>query len=399
MVTRTGTVVRSVLLFGILGAVVPACGGDETSDDGDAGEAGEAGSTTTGKAGAGSGGTSGAGGSGAGSAGTSGAGGSGAGGTSSDPAFSAFCLDVRAAHAGLFERCNGLAAAIAEQFVPVDVCRAWGPSLAEERMTFDATNAAACSAALRALPCDADALPRECEPVLAGRRTPGETCRFAAEALGFSECEAGSACVGELLGMTSCEGTCVTRGLIGSACSGSAPCAAGQTCTLSNGCQPRGSAGSACGLDSSPICAQGLYCDDLTGGACSAPVPIGGTCRGLILECAPPSICDRGAALTGTCEVPKQPGDPCVLDDFECSTGLSYCGNDGFCHAEPGIGEPCMLDDGEPASCLAGTCDTSLAVPVCRPAAPGEYCSTTADCEPGSLCLLGLSPRCSEVCY
>jgi hypothetical protein len=400
MVLWKGKLARALLMLGVLGLASPACGGDDGKDrdDGEAGEAGDGGSAGT--SGATSGGASGAGTSGAGTsgAGTSGASGSGGGG-SMDPAFDAFCRQVRAVNVGLYERCNGIAPAIAEHLVAVDVCRAWAPSLAEGRMTFDATNVTSCIAALEALPCDADSLPQGCQAVLSGRRAPGEKCRFAAESLGFSECEVGVACVGELLGMTGCEGTCVARGLIGAACSGVQPCVSGETCTVSNGCQPRGSEGSPCGLDSSPICAEGLHCDDLTGGTCSAAIPVGGTCRGLALECAPPGICDRGADLTGTCAVPKKPGDPCVLDDFECSTGLSYCGNDGVCHADPGIDEPCMLDDGESTSCLVGTCDTSLTVPVCKPSPPGGYCASSADCQPGSICLEGLNPRCSEVCY
>jgi hypothetical protein len=390
MVTRTGIVARWLVVFGCLGALISACSGDEEGGDGNSGD-GDSGGGTSGTDTGGTGGTTG------GTGGTTG----GTGGTTGDPALRAFCARVRDEQTDFLARCNGLATEIARAFVSIDPCAAWEPAVAEGRMQFDAAaDSAACVAALRAMTCDAGGLPAVCDGVLFGLRADGESCSFVAETTGFSECGRGSACVGELLGAAACEGTCVKRGLIGQACSGAQPCAVGYTCTVNNGCAPKGSAGSACGLSSSPECAEGFYCSDiLSGGTCTAHKPTGAECSGQLSECAAPNICDRGAALTGTCEVPMKPGDACVVDEFECGSGFSYCGSDMKCHALATIGEPCTTEDGEGTYCLLGECDETLPTPVCKTFEVGDPCTHTAECPPGSLCLPGFQPVCSPLCF
>jgi hypothetical protein len=307
---------------------------------------------------------------------------------------------VRAAQVAYLERCSGLATTIAQVFVTIDPCDVWGPSIASGRMAFDPeADAAACTGELGQMSCDADALPPICGRVVFGLRVPGETCAFAAEPTGFSECEVGTACVGGVLGFEGCEGTCVERGIFGEACSGTAPCVSGETCTVDGVCAYKGTAGTSCGLMTSPECAEGLHCSDLFGdGVCEAHLPLGSTCTDL--ECAPPGVCERGGNITGVCTVPKKPGDSCVIDDFECTTGFSHCRADSTCQADPAIGEPCDLDDGEGAPCMVGSCDTTLATPVCKAAAPGESCTVHADCMPGSLCLpSALGATCSPACF
>jgi hypothetical protein len=384
-----------LLLIGALGAGGAACSGEkEAADDQDAGgrsgagASGGAGGSIGGSAGAATGGTAGT------------AGGGGSAGSGVDPQLSAFCEAVHSAQVAHVERCNGVAGAIAQVFVSIEPCDVWGLSIANGRMAFDPqADAAACIAEFGALSCDADANPPVCERVVSGLRAPGESCAFAAEVTGFSECEVGTACVGGVLGLEGCEGTCVERGTFGETCSSAAPCVSGETCTLESGCAFKASAGSACGLATIPECEPGFHCSDfISGGVCEQHLPLGATCTDL--ECAPPAVCDRGGNITGTCEMPKKPGDPCVIDDFECTTGFSHCRADSTCHADAVIGEPCNVDDGEGAPCLVGSCDTTLATPVCKAAAPGEGCTMHADCAPGSICLpSSMGSTCSPVCF
>ena len=388
MVTRMGFFLRWVATLGLLGAAVVACSGDEETGSDDSADSGNGG-TTGGSANGGS-----------------ATGGTGAG--PSDPALAAFCADVRANQVGFLERCAGVAREIAEVYVTVDPCAVWGPAVDSARMLFDsAADRNACLAALQAMPCDIDAdeLPAACSSVLSGLRTIGETCSFAANATRFSECEIGTVCVGELLGSTiSCEGTCVRRSLLNEPCSGSQPCQVGQTCTVNGTCAPKGGPGAACGLSSSPECIEGYHCSDtFADGTCVAHLPLGAECTGAALECAPPAYCNRGGNITGTCDTLPKPGDACVVDDFECDDGFSYCGADGTCHALAKLGEPCENMDGEGTYCWIGTCDETLATPTCKAAAPGEYCSADADCQPGSLCQTAfngmLVQQCTPKCF
>jgi hypothetical protein len=115
-------------------------------------------------------------------------------------------------------------------------------------------------------------------------------------------------------------------------------------------------------------------------------------------------VCERGLSLTGTCVVPPKPGDTCVIDDFQCGSGFSYCGATSSCRALAKFGEPCTNLDGEGTYCMVGTCDETLAAPTCRPAAPGEGCTVQADCAPGSLCQSAFVggtfvTQCSPACF
>jgi hypothetical protein len=327
-------------------------------------------------------------------------GGAGGAGGMLDPAFTTFCMQARAAAVARVQACNGLAPEIAQKVVTVDPCVAWAPSVTGGRMQFDASaDAAACITALQTLACDADQSPSACDRVLWGLRTAGQSCNLIAQLASFSECEAGSLCVPSPGG---CQGTCVKGALLTQACGGSQPCVQGETCSLATGtCTTRGASGDACGFDSIIACEQGLHCSDLFGGTCIADLPPGGACSGQPLECAPPGVCDRGLALTGTCRVPPKPGDACVIGNFECSIGLEYCGADSKCHALPSIGDPCNNTDGEVTTCMFGMCDTTAATPVCKKVAAGDPCTSTADCTSGALCVPSASGSysvCSAVC-
>ena len=178
------------------------------------------------------------------------------------------------------------------------------------------------------------------------------------------------------------------------------PCVLGETCSLATGtCTTKGSSGDDCGISSIVACEQGLHCSDIFGGTCIADLQPGSACSGQPLECAPPGACDRGLALTGTCKIPPKPGDSCVVSQYECGIGLSYCGADNECHALAGFGEPCTNTDGEGTYCMFGTCDTTATTPVCQPIAAGSPCTVAADCAAGALCVPGVySYVCSPVC-
>jgi hypothetical protein len=174
----------------------------------------------------------------------------------------------------------------------------------------------------------------------------------------------------------------------------------GETCTLNAGCGLKGSAGSVCGPATSPECEEGLHCSDtFVGGTCVPHLGAGEVCSGDI-ECAPPLVCERGSDITGVCPLPLKPGEACSVGDFECTSGYAYCGADGTCHADAKLGEPCNINNGETSYCILGDCDTSLATPVCTPAAEGEFCTGSASCVPGALCVIGFSGSfCVSGCY
>jgi hypothetical protein len=317
----------------------------------------------------------------------------GAGGTSGDagadaqvdPELAAFCASVQSMRIRSLERCTGVASAIAAKFVALDACTAFAPAVAAGRMVFNASEAAGCLSALDAMACDAGALPSACDRALHGALTPGSACNLIAEIARFSECEVGTFCVPSPSG--GCKGTCVAGALLNQPCQGaSQPCVSGETCTLAGTCTVRGSSGSECSIYTTPICEEGLVCSDLFGGTCGRRLGAGATCGGNPTECEFPMQCDRGLALEGTCKVPPKPGAACVVDEFQCAIGLSYCGADSKCHALAGIGEPCTTTDGEGTYCMLGACDTTLATPVCKPVAVGQQCGSSADCAPGSLC-------------
>jgi hypothetical protein len=310
----------------------------------------------------------------------------GGGDAAVDPELAAFCALVKATRTNVLARCTGQATAIAAKFVDFDPCAAFGPSVAGGRMAFDPNNVAACIAALEAAPCDTDRLPNACDSVLRGLVPPGSACNLISEIVRFSECEVGTFCVAPITG--GCQGTCVAGALLTRPCSGSQPCLAGETCSLADGtCTLKGSSGDECGFTTILVCEQGLVCSDLFGGTCGARKPSGALCTGQPTECEFPLQCDRGLDIEGTCRMPPRPGDACVVNEFQCSIGLSTCGPDGTCHAGSGIGEPCGGTDGEGQFCIIGECDTAAATPVCKRLAVGDYCGATADCPVGSLCI------------
>jgi|GEM_PF-3065061 len=315
-----------------------------------------------------------------------------------DPELQAFCQSLVALSRARAERCTSMPAAIAQSYVP-DFCPNLTRAVTSGKLSFDGAAAATCITDLQSLACDADSGPASCDQVLWGTVADGAACSMLTQSqLYFTECQAGSACIA---GNNPCEGTCVKRALLGQQCGSSVRCIAGETCSVETAtCIMKGGANAPCGMDSSPECQSGFACSDLFDGICTALLPAGQSC-GSSAECAPPLVCDRGAAITGTCQTPLEAGDSCTVDQYECDTGLGYCGSDSKCHVRPGLGQPCAITDGEGTSCVFGTCDTTTSPPVCKAFAAGQECSVNADCGPDALCALDLStftPRCTASC-
>src|SRR6185503_11072644 len=181
MVTRMGISAGWVFSTGLFCTALSGCGGGDGGDGGGSSRAGDGGTGTGGS-------------------GTGGSSAGGTGGGTSDPVLTAFCEEVRMTERGFFERCDGVGREVAEVFASIAPCAVWGPLVTAGRMRFDPTaDATACIAALQARSCDDDELPAACQSVLSGVRAPGETCGFAAEETGFSECVPGSVCEAGLL--------------------------------------------------------------------------------------------------------------------------------------------------------------------------------------------------------
>lgn len=324
--------------------------------------------------------------------GNSGTGGNDAG--ANDPQLTALCASLVEANVSRLGRCRGLATQVARNLV-TDPCIALKPAVAAGRLQFDPASADACIADLGSLACDITAAPASCEGVLSGQVADGSPCSLLVQTTLFSECESGSTCAAALT--STCQGTCTKLPQLNQACGSGVRCGSGATCSAATStCVPKGGVNAACGLNTSPECQPGLACSDLMSGTCTALAAVGGECSSSS-QCAPPLDCDRGANITGTCQLPLQPGDPCTVNDYQCGTGLSYCGADSKCHAEPGLGQACPVNDGENASCVIGTCTGG----VCKTVAAGEPCTINADCGPSALCVMDFTSsgsRCTAAC-
>jgi hypothetical protein len=372
-----------VLALAAIAGATAGCGGSPAAKTGTAGTSGSAG--TTGAAGS------------AGDAGQDGP------PPVADPKFAPFCAAVHMELINHYDRCQGIAAEAGKVLVARDPCVWWGAAVGGNRMAFDGTNADACLAALKVAPCDADAVPAICDRALWGQQKVGDTCSLAAEMLQFSECETGDACIA---GAGGCEGKCVARALLNKACGLGAPCLQGESCPIlgTSTCVTKAAMGEACGY-ATGACQTGLYCTDLlNGGTCVPREGVGGACSNGQDACQPPLTCAPGATIDvpGSCQMAPRPGaacDPASLA-VTCSLGYLTCEADMMCHPQPGLGQPCKTAAGDFIPCGAGTCDDTVANPVCKAAAAGTPCLLESDCEPNALCTsINLQrPACTAVC-
>ena len=306
----------------------------------------------------------------------------------------AFCTSLVDANVSRLSRCQGLVTQVAQNLV-TDPCVALKLAVAAGRIEFDPASIATCIADLRSLACEVNAAPSSCNEVLSGQVSDAASCSLLVKATLFSECKVGSVCVSGLT--SSCSGTCAKLAQLNEACGAGVGCTSGATCSAATStCVTKGALNAQCGLDSSPECQPGLACSNVLGGTCISLAGVGATCSSSS-QCTPPAFCDRGASLTGTCQPPLKPGDSCTIDNYDCSAGLSYCGADSKCHAQPGIGQTCPFNDGENGSCTLGTCTGG----VCTTIAATQSCSINADCGSSALCVMDLArggSRCTASC-
>jgi hypothetical protein len=315
-----------------------------------------------------------------------------------DPELQAFCESLTALSRSRAQRCSAMPASVAQSYIP-DLCPNLSRAVSSGKMSFSAADTPTCLTDLTNLACEADVGPASCDQALSGTVAGGAACGLLTQSqLFFTECQVGSTCIA---GSNPCTGTCVKRALLGQHCGSGVGCVAGETCSAATQtCTTKGGANTPCGLDSSPECQAGFSCSDMIGGTCTALLAAGQSC-GSSAECLPPLACDRGFNITGTCKQALKVGDPCTIDEFQCDTGLGYCGSDSKCHARPGLGQPCDITDGEGTSCVLGTCDTAANPAVCKAFATGEACSINADCGPNALCAMDTTTftvRCTASC-
>lgn len=272
-------------------------------------------------------------------------------------------------------------------------------AIARGSVTYDASRADACLAAVAAAGCgaiDRPSLP-DCEAALAGTIAPGGACSIDEECMGDSYCRTDAAC----------PGTCQARVASGSACTSDAACQAGLRCAGGT-CQAPARAGAACEGPTMIQCAGGLLCLGASAGGAGMPARAG-ACRAIdaVRSAALGDLCDPqssegplcmaglSCALTGVsggtmpvfeCESEASSGGPCHLGVPDpCPTGefcdgvMPFMGDfDGTCTALPGSGEPCQ----------GGRCAEGLrcnAASTCTPVSDvGGACSEGADCYSGS---------------
>lgn len=153
---------------------------------------------------------------------------------------------------------------------------------------------------------------------------PGTTCILGLDFCGTCETAVG---VGEACepGAIRCtpdgaciEGKCVARGVAGTACGETKPCATGLKCV---GASPDAGADGTC--EGSIVVAENDACD----GSHRCPYQtscIGGTCKRSSLlgePCSPTRECASGRCIEGTCEPLGADGDTCASGS-ECRSGL-----------------------------------------------------------------------------
>lgn len=256
-------------------------------------------------------------------------------------------------------------------------------AIAAGRVTYDASKAPACVAALAARACDAltQREPPECQAALDGTVEVGGDCTLDAECKGQTYCKSSGACPGQCAALEPAGGRCTDDG----DCQPGLQCP-GETLT----CARPSAVGEDCGGGVAPDCAPGSLClgDDQEEG-----VP--GKCRSITSV----FVGDVGASCGGF----VSGGSDFTLCKPNLSCALSFEGTSlsGQCVEKFAANGPCKASF--PDGCPAGQfCDTPTSPPsldgTCRPVPKaGERCgSPTSDglCEPYHVCVfVGNEPR------
>lgn len=261
----------------------------------------------------------------------------------------------------------------------VDFCHPAAVSSQKGRVTYDPQAADSCLTTMQTTSCSSfsQGLPplramTLFEPAFCG--DIGQATRQIADScLSNTDCVGDSVfCDGaEYSGSTATNGTCVTLGDEGTACTFPEDCSEGLYCDANGECARPPGDGESC----TNLCQSGLVCNRQVN-QCK---PLGGDgdpCSEAA-ECQPSLAC----GADNTCQAPPGDGEQC----FErCAAGLRCNFQTTTCEPLPGQGEDCT------SACAAGlTCASDF---TCQPVAnAGESCASAAcvdglECDASSTC-------------
>ncbi len=196
-------------------------------------------------------------------------------------------------------------------------------------------------------------------------------------------------------GLATCVGSCTTD----------SDCAAGTFCQ-NNLCPGLFALGESCERDgacASGFCADGVCCDDACNGDCRSCSQ--GTCQLAANNTDPDGDCSlcRACNASGECALVEDGADP--LSDC---TATGVCGKDGMCDGAGACRDTPEGTECSPATCIetlffparecqGGTCVSPLPPSDCgntycddTGTACALACATNVDCQPGSVCRVGV---------
>jgi len=286
----------------------------------------------------------------------------------------AYCTKYLAAEATAAAQCfGGTEADWATQVEGATSCPELAAAVTAGRVTYSATDGAACLQALANISCATvttpSSEPAACTSTFKGTVAAGGACDSSLD------CGTGSFCSGLGGSAGSCTGTCTADLTAGTSCSASDVCTSGTACTGSpTTCTtipaPVGS-GQTClydsgSMSSAPACQLGLACD-LTTFTCVTPVAPGDPCPTGHGICAPFTYCDP---TSKTCKPDPTTGGKCGAaagEDVIPCIGQNYCKGSGTtatagtCTALGAGNAACeaSLLAGAGAQCASGSCSVS----------------------------------------
>jgi len=296
--------------------------------------------------------------------------------------------------------CTGV---FAKQISLMETCLHWNPDLVSSAIgssdvfcadtqkeinagliTYNSSQAAACSSASQALTCadliatDGVTTPAACDTALVGTVNTGGNCYSSAN------CKTGY-CTWDYIASATCPGTCQAFVQLGGNCS-IAPCADGLACDGSLGtpvCKAESPVGGAC------PCQSSLWCDTAGGGAgvCKAALALGASCTltsdhcNILTKCAgTPATCQSYVGLGATCTGGTDPFDSLCGFGYVCDAGTSKC------VSWPKAGESCATN----FLCINAYCDSLATSPTCK-----AYLADGATCNPALFGMECASHRCN----
>jgi hypothetical protein len=298
-------------------------------------------------------------------------------------------------------RCYGGSAADWPILFGASTCPTLDQAVADHRVTYDASKAAACLADLsKQLPC-ASVWPPSCVPsVLVGAVADGQVCDST------YVCPLHSTCQVPTVGTDSCPmQICQHVGAAGEPCDYT--CQDGATC-VGGTCLANLPSGAACGAAGQASCSDELFCGPSTPGTCMPRAGEGGACADSS-ACWDHQYCDS----TKHCHDRLGLGGDCSFDASSCQTFSACDPTTHKCVAASHLGELCgdilgiptilcgggvcaqdannvghcltLVDDGgacaQDYECSSGKCTGGTCTPL--PTNDGAACTKTEDCSSG----------------